>query len=684
MNKKNGTPRNSRRRCKSRPKEQKLELKRRVGEWSQKRKSRPKELKLAVRHRARERMKKWHRLVGVKHMFIGALVCGLLTGIISYSGVLETADQMFSDLIYQAINHRREVSMIRMIAIDDKTVRKYGAYSQWSRDKTAKLLEKLNQKEDQAPGAIGIDLDYSKKKDPAGDQALIDVCSAYKNVCFSVSGAEADLAPALEHMMERDGINLQEGDSQVEHPAQVVEQPFEGLIEQVTVGIVNNTKNSRDGIVRNAFSSVEIDGYTVDSFATAIYKMYMDGKGQEYKLPKMDEDMYFQFTYSKKSQEYTVYSFCDVLEGKIAPAAFADCIVFVGDYSDGSTFRVPNQRATQMHELDMQANLVEALLEQRTGQAASKRFVAVFYGFFIAVFFIATSYSSILFTVLIAALVGVAQLGACWIVNLYGYYVNILVPLLMAVLISIYNLIMRYTVAVRNQYAMEDVFKKYVDESVVSELGKDGQIKARIGVVRKDIAVLFVDIRGFTSLSECLMPEQIVEILNAYLDLVAQAVAKYKGTLDKFIGDAAMAVFNSPVDLEDYEFRAVCAALELRSKAYALNEKCKKDYGKQVAFGIGIQCGEAVIGNIGCERRMDYTAIGDTVNTASRLEGAAAPGQILISQNMMQRLEGRIQAKFAGEYTLKGKKHTVSAYIVEGLRNVHKQAHRKEEAEKKT
>lgn len=87
----------------------------------------------------------------------------------------------------------------------------------------------------------------------------------------------------------------------------------------------------------------------------------------------------------------------------------------------------------------------------------------------------------------------------------------------------------------------------------------------------------------------------------------------------------------------------------------------------QLAIGIGIQCGEAVIGNIGCERRMDYTAIGDTVNTASRLEGAAAPGQILISMEMEQRLRGRIQTNFAGEYTFKGKKCAVSVYAVEGI-----------------
>lgn len=625
------------------------------------------EVKQAVRRKARAMTRKWHRMIGTRHMCIGALVFGLTAGCISYSGVLEVADQMFSDMIYQSIASKRSNSQIRIIAVDEKTVGKYGEYEDWSREITVRLLNQLNRVDDQKPAVIGLDLDYSEEKDSKGDQALVEVCSVYKNVCFSASIEKAESVINLEQF---EGYGAYSPDKLLEteeHLSRMIEQPFDSLLEQVTIGIINNTRSSDDGFVRNAFSSVQIGRWRVDSFTTAIYKMFMDYKGKEYRLPKLDEDMYFQFTYSKRSHEYTVYSFCDVLEGKIAPAAFADCMVLVGSFINDETFRTPNQRGSQMHEMDMQANLLEALLEQRTGQEASKKFMAVFYAFFMALLFIATSYSSVRLTVMIVLCVGVVQFFACWIVTLYGYYVNILVPLIMAVLIAIYNLILRYIIAVQNQCALEDVFKKYVDESVVSELVKDGRMQAHIGVIRKDVAVLFADIRGFTSLSEILSPEQIVDILNAYLELVAQAVAKYRGTLDKFIGDAAMAVFNSPFDLEDYEFKAVCAALDLQASAFVLSEKCKQEYGLQIAIGIGIQCGEAVIGNIGCERRMDYTAIGDTVNTASRLEGAAAPGQILISMEMKQRLQGRIQTSFAGEYILKGKKNAVSVYAVEGI-----------------
>ncbi len=257
-------------------------------------------------------------------------------------------------------------------------------------------------------------------------------------------------------------------------------------------------------------------------------------------------------------------------------------------------------------------------------------------------------------------------IATCGVLNLFGYYILILIPTGLVIIITIFNLFVRYWATKYSSYKMETTFKKYVDENVVEQIVQNGG-KAQIGGVKKDIAVLFVDIRGFTSLSESLDPEQIVEILNQYLTLAAVAVFKYNGTLDKFIGDAAMAVFNSPTNLEDYEYRAVCAAWELLSSASELNNFCQKQYGKQVTFGIGIQCGEAVIGNIGCESRMDYTAIGDTVNTAARLEGIAAPGQILISEEMNERLKGRIQTNFAGEYTLKGKKHNVKVYALKGI-----------------
>ena len=159
-----------------------------------------------------------------------------------------------------------------------------------------------------------------------------------------------------------------------------------------------------------------------------------------------------------------------------------------------------------------------------------------------------------------------------------------------------------------------------------------------------------------------------MEILNHYLNLTTQAIFKNKGTLDKFVGDATMAVFNSPFDLDDYEFRAVCAAWDIVEDGKALEKELLEKYGRSIGFGVGVNCGQAVVGNIGCEFRMDFTAIGDTVNTAARLESNAKKGQVLISQEVYDRVKDRIEADTLGEIPLKGKAKGVCVYSVTSIK----------------
>lgn len=606
---------------------------------------------------AHYRKRRWERLVSIRSMYIGALFFALLAGVLSYSGVLDEADFWVSDSIHQYLNRKHSVSTIKIIAIDEKSEKHFGNSEYWSRSNMAALIEMLNGQEGGAPRAIGIDLDFSSEKDSTGDNSLVKICGKYNNICIG-----APVIPERKKDAREEPVSLHKMDDTD------IKMPYDALRKKVTIGISNNTIDSGDGYARSAVAGSMVGDTQVDSFAVAIYKMYRISQGIEYTLPKVDHEQAFSFTYTKQSQDYSIYSFYDVMCGNVALEEFKDRIVLVGDYTDeGTTFKVPNQRDVQMQEIEVQANILEALLQQRTGQPVPKIFMAVFYAIFIALFFIATSYSSGTLTVIIALLLNTIQLAICVMINRLGYYVTVLIPMILMVAVVICNLFLRYMIVLQNKWAVESVFKKYVDKSVVEELTKGGMMEARIGVVRKDIAVMFVDIRGYTSLSESLLPEQIVEILNYYLAQVAKAVSKYQGTLDKFIGDAAMAVFNSPLDLDDYEFRAVCAAWELLSKAEALNQKCREKFGREIAFGVGIQCGEAVIGNIGSELRMDYTAIGDTVNTASRLEGVAAPGQILISEEMKERLGDRITASFAGAFELKGKQNKVLAYSLEGI-----------------
>ena len=157
-------------------------------------------------------------------------------------------------------------------------------------------------------------------------------------------------------------------------------------------------------------------------------------------------------------------------------------------------------------------------------------------------------------------------------------------------------------------------------------------------------------------------------VLNEYLRLTTQSIFDNGGTLDKFVGDATMAVFNAPFDLDDYIFRAVCTAWDMKEGSDRLSERFRERFGKTVSFGIGVNCGNAVVGNIGCDFRMDYTAIGDTVNTAARLESSAKAGQILISSDVYEAVRERVEVTPIGEIPLKGKSNGVFVYQVDQVK----------------
>jgi adenylate cyclase len=149
--------------------------------------------------------------------------------------------------------------------------------------------------------------------------------------------------------------------------------------------------------------------------------------------------------------------------------------------------------------------------------------------------------------------------------------------------------------------------------------------------------------------------------------MITKAVFAHGGTLDKFIGDAAMVLFNAPFDQPDYEMAAIRAGIAVLRGAAQISERIGARLGREVLMGIGIHCGPAMVGNIGTSLRMDYTAIGDTVNTAARLENAAQPGCVVISDMLYRRLGGRVIVESIGELGLKGKANRMPCYNVTGI-----------------
>lgn len=186
------------------------------------------------------------------------------------------------------------------------------------------------------------------------------------------------------------------------------------------------------------------------------------------------------------------------------------------------------------------------------------------------------------------------------------------------------------------------LFQRYLSPTVIERLPDDPQ-ELELGGVRQEIACLFADLRGFVNFSLRQPPEALVETLNMYLGIGAEAVLGQEGTLDKFVGDAVVAFFNAPLAQEDYVMRAVTAALEIRDRTQRLHRRLPPH--QRLAFGIGLSAGEAIVGNIGTPQRLDYTAIGPSVNMANRLQAAAKPGQILLTAEAYRHTHRYVQAR---------------------------------------
>ena len=210
---------------------------------------------------------------------------------------------------------------------------------------------------------------------------------------------------------------------------------------------------------------------------------------------------------------------------------------------------------------------------------------------------------------------------------------------------------------------VKNTFKRYVSKQVVDNLLED-DTKLNLGGEEREVTILFTDIRGFTSMSEDMKPEEVVTTLNEYFSEMIDIVFKYNGTLDKIIGDELMVVFGAPLAAEDDTERALNTAVEMQNKIKELNNTRKKRKEKAVLVGAGINKGYVVSGNIGSRDMMDYTVIGDTVNLGSRLCSAAGPGEIIVSKEVIKNQDKNFNFEELVPINVKGKKDKINIFKV--------------------
>jgi len=253
----------------------------------------------------------------------------------------------------------------------------------------------------------------------------------------------------------------------------------------------------------------------------------------------------------------------------------------------------------------------------------------------------------------------------------YGLWLNITYPLAALIVLYVAHTIYKYMTEERERKKIKGAFTYYVSSSVVNEMLKHPE-KLKLGGERKELTVLFSDIKGFTTIAEGLTPEELVHLLNEYLTVMTDVVFKYDGTLDKYIGDAIMAVYGAPLDLPDHPFKACQSALEMIKQLKRLNEKWIGEGGQAFDIRIGINTGPMMVGNMGSKQRFDFTAMGDSVNLGSRLEGAnkSYKTSIIVGELTYEMVKNEFVCMELDSVRVKGKKKPSKIYNLIGHKDL--------------
>lgn len=219
----------------------------------------------------------------------------------------------------------------------------------------------------------------------------------------------------------------------------------------------------------------------------------------------------------------------------------------------------------------------------------------------------------------------------------------------------------RYAEQIRREATVRSNFERYFAPNVAAEIAQQDSA-IRVGGERRPIAVLFSDIRGFTAIAESLGPDAVARLLSEYFSEMVEVIFEHGGTLDKFIGDAIMALWGAPIAHADDPDRALQAAVAMQQATELLNNRWAAANRPEIGVGIGINYGEVFAGNIGSQRRMEYTVLGDAVNVASRVCAEAAPGEILVTESLLGALRQTPPVEYLPQLALKGKSQVVQVY----------------------
>ncbi len=656
-------------------------------------------------------------------LFIGVIIIIFIIVLLKYTIIIDVIEAKSMDLNFfmTDVFHRpEEISEgvykinkakglrndIAIFGFDEKSLEILGRFP-WRRSVYAEFLENINKDSKTSPKGVLIDVLFTENsQSPEQDQILADALGKYrKNTVVDMLAAVSKKIPTVnQETMERIEMIKPLGTPAKDDHTQFVDiitPPIKRIISS-GVNIAPATSLSglnprlaaknADKTIRRFALVVKINDAYYPSTVLKMAMLYYGVKLEDLEInmgenivihnaiiPKsdtgtetalkgdviipIDRQGTILINFYGRGGSFTVRSFSDIVEGKVSTKYFKDKIFLAGVYAEGLQ-DIHETPYGKMYGVEMMANAVTQLIN-RDFILFSEDYIdillIVFFGLIIS--YIVGRKSILLSYIATIALVAVYFFAVVFIFDNYRYVLNLSAPLITSIITLFSMIAYRILTEEKEKKVIQGMFSNYVSKSIVDELLKHPE-KLELGGEDKGITVLFSDIRGFTTLSEKLTPQELVTHLNEYLSAMTDIIFKYEGTLDKYVGDEIMAFWNAPLEQENHAELASLAALEMMTKLHSLNENWPE--AKKLNIGIGLNTGLMTVGNMGSQSRMDYTLMGDNVNLGARLEGTNKiyGTNIIISEYTYAVIKDQFICRELDTIKVKGKSKPVQIFEV--------------------
>lgn len=565
------------------------------------------------------------------------LCVGLAAALTAQSGALRTWSSFASDRFF--LSRPAEPSIV-LVEINDASLATVGRWP-WPREIHARIIEALSKS---GAAAIGYDVNFPEPSDEENDAALERALRDAGNVVLPIELQIAFSGNALSY-----------------DPSAVV-SPLPRFSAAARAAGHSNTPPDTDGVVRRIPLAVDApDKSAVASFALQTLRVSQPLSA----APTDAMDRYGRLTVNYGGHPrgtFPTISAVDVLRGDFDPSVVAGKTIFVGssaaDLHDDRL--VPTSLGIPMPGVEIHASLADTILSKRwlvPVPAWTEIFLLLAIG---AAFGFAVTYLRARSSVVVAIIFWIGLVITAIVLFDKGRILDVVWPTIAIVFSYAAVTLERRLSADRERRELKNAFSRYVAPAVVESILQDPS-RLKLGGEKRRMTVLFSDVRGFTTISESLPPEQLVEIMNTYLTAMTEIVFANGGTLDKYIGDAVMAFWNAPLDQPDHAIRAATTAIEMQKKLSEMNREKIFPNGIELKIGIGINTGDMIVGNMGSETRFDYTVLGDNVNLGARLESLTKEYGvgIIVSDAMRAEAGESLVTRELGAVTVKGKKAPV-------------------------